>query len=147
MPNDDQRPGIDWGKYQTLTIERRQDGILLITIAEPGGYPPAFLARHHTEVSWIWRDFGDDPGSRVAVITGRGDKFWTVERSDGVKEMLQNPGSYDSIVNLIREGLVNAHGIVTATSPSYPPSTGRPWGRVSRSACSPTSASPRRTRA
>jgi hypothetical protein len=35
MPNDDQRPGIDWGKYQTLTIDRRQDGILLITIAEP----------------------------------------------------------------------------------------------------------------
>jgi hypothetical protein len=85
MPNDDQRPGIDWGKYQTLTIERRQDGILLIMIAEPEGYPPASLARRHTEVSWIWRDFDDDPSSRVAVITGRGDKFWTVEGNDGVK--------------------------------------------------------------
>ena len=117
MPNDNQRPGIDWGKYQTLTIDRRQDGILLITIAEPDGCLPASLTRRHTEVSWIWRDFDDDPDSRVAVITGRGDKFWTVEGNDGVKEMLQNPGNYASIVNLIREGLVNAHGIVNCDKP------------------------------
>ena len=51
MPNDDQRPGIDWGKYQTLAIDRRQDGILLITIAEPDGCPPASLTRRHPEVS------------------------------------------------------------------------------------------------
>ncbi|HEY0932895.1 MAG TPA: hypothetical protein VGD91_04045, partial [Trebonia sp.] len=95
MPNDNQRPSIDWGKYRTLTIDRREDGILLITIAEPDGCPPASLTRRHTEVSWVWRDFDDDPDSRVAVITGRGDKFWTVEGNDGVKEMLQNPGNYD----------------------------------------------------
>jgi enoyl-CoA hydratase len=31
--------------------------------------------------------------------------------------MLQNPGNYGSIVNLIREGLVNAHGIVNCDKP------------------------------
>ncbi|MBE8520478.1 hypothetical protein ILP97_23820 [Amycolatopsis sp. H6(2020)] len=58
-------------QYQTLTLERRDNGILLITIAEPNGYPAPTLTRRHTEISYIWRDFADDPELRVAVITGR----------------------------------------------------------------------------
>ncbi|WP_216893198.1 enoyl-CoA hydratase/isomerase family protein [Nocardia alni] len=117
MPIDDLRPTIDWGKYRTLTLERRDNGILLITIAEPDGYPAPTLARRHTEISYIWRDFADDPALRVAVITGQGDKFWTVEGTDGIDEMLENPGDYDNTVNLIREGLLNAHGIVNCDKP------------------------------
>jgi enoyl-CoA hydratase len=117
MPIDDLRPTIDWGKYQTLTLERRDNGILLITIAEPDGYPAPTLTRRHTEISYIWRDFADDPELRVAVITGRADKFWTVEGTDGIDEMLANPGNYDNTVNLIREGLTNAHGIVNCDKP------------------------------
>lgn len=117
MPNDDQRPAMDWAKYQTLTVDRRADGILLVTIAEPEGSPAASLTRRHTEVSWLWRDFDDDPDMRVAVITGRGDHFWTVKGNDGIDEMLENTGDYDSVVNLIREGLVNVHGIVNCDKP------------------------------
>ncbi|SFW86510.1 enoyl-CoA hydratase/isomerase family protein [Amycolatopsis australiensis] len=117
MPIDDLRPAIDWGKYQTLTIERRDTGILLITIAEPDGYPAPTLTRRHTEISCLWRDFADDPDLRVAVITGRGERFWTVEGNDGIDEMLQNPGNYNNTVNLIREGLTNAHGIVNCDKP------------------------------
>ena len=117
MPIDDLRPSIDWGKYQTLTLERRDNGVLLITIAEPDGYPAPTLTRRHTEISYIWRDFADDPDLRVAVITGKGERFWTVEGTDGIDEMLANPGNYDNTVNLIREGLVNAHGIVNCDKP------------------------------
>jgi enoyl-CoA hydratase len=117
MPIDDLRPSIDWGKYQTLTLERRDNGVLLITIAEPDGYPAPTLTRRHTEISYIWRDFADDPDLRVAVITGRGERFWTVEGTDGVDEMLANTGNYDNTVNLIREGLINAHGIVNCDKP------------------------------
>ena len=117
MPIDDLRPSIDWGKYQTLTLERRDNGVLLITIAEPAGYPAPTLTRRHTEISYIWRDFADDPDLRVAVITGKGERFWTVEGTDGIDEMLANPGNYDNTVNLIREGLVNAHGIVNCDKP------------------------------
>ncbi|AHH98939.1 hypothetical protein [Kutzneria albida] len=53
MPIDDLRPTIDWGKYQTLTLERRDNGILLITIAAPDGYPAPTLTRRHTEISYI----------------------------------------------------------------------------------------------
>ena len=31
--------------------------------------------------------------------------------------MLKNPGNYDNTVNLIREGLANAHGIVNCDKP------------------------------
>ena len=117
MPNDDQRPTIDWAKYRTLTLDRRADGVLLITIAEPEGSPAASLTRRHTEVSWLWRDFDDDPDMRVAVITGRGDHFWTVEGNNGVEAMLQDTGDYEAVVNLIREGLVNVHGIVDCDKP------------------------------
>jgi enoyl-CoA hydratase len=117
MPIDDLRPSIDWGKYQTLTLERRDNGVLLITIAEPDGYPAPTLTRRHTEISYIWRDFADDPDLRVAVITGKGKRFWTVEGTDGIEEMLANPGNYDNTVSLIREGLVNAHGIVNCDKP------------------------------
>ncbi|HEY0815354.1 MAG TPA: enoyl-CoA hydratase/isomerase family protein [Pseudonocardia sp.] len=117
MPNDNQRPGIDWDKYQTLTIDRRADGVLLVTIAVPQGRPAASLIRRHTEVSWLWRDFDDDPDMRVAVLTGTGDRFWTVEDTAGVHDMLANTGDYANIVNLIREGMVNAQGIVNCDKP------------------------------
>ncbi|SMD27414.1 enoyl-CoA hydratase/isomerase family protein [Kibdelosporangium aridum] len=117
MPIDDLRPTIDWSKYQTLTLERRDNGILLITIAEPDGYPAPTLTRRHTEISYIWRDFADDPELRVAVITGSGERFWTVEGTDGIDEMLANPGNYDNTVSLIREGLINAYGIVNCDKP------------------------------
>ncbi|BCL32458.1 enoyl-CoA hydratase/isomerase family protein [Streptomyces aurantiacus] len=117
MSNDDLRPNIDWNKYQTLTLERRDDGILLITIAAPEGRPAPSLRRRHTEISQIWRDFGDDPGLRVAVITGTGERFWTIEGSGAADEMREGLGNYDSIVGLIREGLVNAHGIVNCDKP------------------------------
>jgi enoyl-CoA hydratase/carnithine racemase len=117
MPFANLRPTIDWSKYQTLTLERRDNGVLLITIAEPDCSPAATLTRRHTEISHIWRDFNDDPELRVAVITGKGERFWTVEGNDGINEMLQNPGDYDNVVNLIREGLINAHGIVNCDKP------------------------------
>lgn len=135
MPIDDLRPSIDWGKYQTLTLERRDNGVLLITIAEPDGCSAPTLTRRHTEISYIWRDFADDPDLRVAVITGRGERFWTVEGTDGIDEMLANPGNYD------------AHGIVNCDKPIVSATTGRPWDRDSWSPCSQTSASPRPTHA
>ena len=68
-------------------------------------------------ISWIWRDFDDDPQMRVAVITGRDDRVWTVEGNDGLAEMLENTGDYGNIVNLIREALINVHGIVNCDKP------------------------------
>jgi enoyl-CoA hydratase/carnithine racemase len=51
------------------------------------------------------------------VLTGAEGRFWTVENTDGVHDMLANTGDYANIVNLIREGMANAHGIVNCEKP------------------------------
>ncbi|GAA5168634.1 MULTISPECIES: enoyl-CoA hydratase-related protein [Amycolatopsis] len=117
MPIEDLRPTVDWDKYRTLTLERRDNGVLLVTIAAPEGHPAPTLTRRHTEISCLWRDFADDPALRVAVITGTGDHFWTVEGDEGIDEMRENPGHYGNTVNLIREGLTNVRGIVDCDKP------------------------------
>ena len=128
MPIEDLRPAIDWAKYETLTLERRDNGVLLITVTAPAGRPPATLVRRHTEISCIWRDFADDPELRVAVITGVEDRFWTVESSEGLDEMLDNTGDYDLTVNLMREGLVNVHSIVNCDKPIVSAINGEAYG-------------------
>lgn len=128
MPIEDLRPVIDWSKYQTLTLERRDNGVLLITVAVPDGHPPATLVRRHTEITCIWRDFADDPDLSVAVITGTEDRFWTVESSDGLDEMLTNTGNYDLTVNLIREGMTNVHSIVNCDKPIVAAINGEAYG-------------------
>ena len=114
MSQDDQRPTIDWNKYRALTLERQDNGILLITTSEPETQPVQTAARRHWEVAQLWRDFADDPELRVAVVTGRGELFWQYPSPD---EMFNDPGNYDRIVTLIKEGLANVHGMVNCDKP------------------------------
>jgi len=64
----------DYGQYQYLLFERRPPGILQITINRPDVYN-ATNARLHWELSRVWNDVGDDPETRVVVITGAGQAF------------------------------------------------------------------------
>lgn len=104
---------VDWSKYQALTVERRENGILLITIGEPAGFPIPSAMQRHRELSRVWRDFADDPELRVAVITGR-DRFYPV---GGVTEMLEDPGNYERIVGLLKEAVENVQGMITCDKP------------------------------
>ena len=63
-----------FGKYQGLLFERPSDGVLLITINRPEVYNAADERLHH-ELSQVWLDVHNDPGTRVAVITGAGKAF------------------------------------------------------------------------
>jgi enoyl-CoA hydratase len=117
MTINDLSPQVNWDKYRTLALERSTDGVLLITITEPTDDAPAMLSRRHTEIASIWRDFGDDPDLRVAVITGEGDRFLALDGTDGIGEVLRNAGDYATTVNLIREGLTNVNGMVNCDKP------------------------------
>lgn len=114
MTNAELHPRIDWEKYEALTLERRENGILLITIGEPEGRPVPSGGRRHNEIVQVWRDFADDPELKVAVITGRGERFWPL---GGVTEMLKDPGNFDKIVGLLKEGAANVHGMVNCDKP------------------------------
>ncbi len=65
---------MDYGGYQSLLIERRPDGVLLITLNRPDVYNAADETMH-AELARIWADVGRDAGTRVAVVTGAGRAF------------------------------------------------------------------------
>ncbi len=60
--------------YDCLTLERRDHGVLLITIDRPERMNAAD-ERLHRELTDVWLDVARDPETRVAVVTGAGGAF------------------------------------------------------------------------
>jgi hypothetical protein len=61
-------------KYERLRVEHRPDGLLLVSI--PARQPGQAANRQlHHELRRVWRDIGDDPDVRAAVLTGDGPVF------------------------------------------------------------------------
>jgi enoyl-CoA hydratase len=60
--------------YGSLRFERREHGVLLITIDRPERMN-ATDERLHSELATVWGDVARDPQTRVAVITGAGRAF------------------------------------------------------------------------
>ena len=65
---------MKYEEYQHLLFERRDDGILLITINRPDVLN-ATNNRLHWELSRVWKDIDEDAETRVVVITGKGRAF------------------------------------------------------------------------
>ncbi|HZR01662.1 MAG TPA: enoyl-CoA hydratase/isomerase family protein [Burkholderiales bacterium] len=65
---------MDYADYQTLKIHRLEEGIVEITMGEPGRLATAD-ARGHFELAQIWRDIDADPHTSVAIIRGAGKGF------------------------------------------------------------------------
>lgn len=64
----------DYSRYQHLLFERKEPGILLVTINRPDVLN-ATNSRLHWELSRVWRDIADDSQTRVVVVTGAGRAF------------------------------------------------------------------------
>jgi enoyl-CoA hydratase/carnithine racemase len=65
---------MDYSDYRHLLFERRDHGVLLITLNRPEVLNAAHEAMH-TEMAGIWRDVSRDEDTRVAVVTGAGKAF------------------------------------------------------------------------
>jgi enoyl-CoA hydratase len=93
------------GEYEHLRFERREHGVLLITIDRPERMN-ATNERLHTELAGVWRDVADDEQTRVAVVTGAGRAF----SAGGDLEMIQKmAGDYRRVAAMASE----AAGLVT----------------------------------
>ena len=91
--------------YEHLRFERRDHGVLLITIDRPEQMN-ATNERLHRELAGVWRDVADDPDTRVAVVTGAGRAF----SAGGDLEMIQRmAGDYRRVAEMAGE----AAGLVT----------------------------------
>jgi enoyl-CoA hydratase len=85
--------------YAHLMFERRDDGVVLITIDRPDRMN-ATNERLHTELTTVWRDFEADPDARVAVVTGAGRAF----SAGGDLEMIERmAGDYAAVARMAGE--------------------------------------------
>ncbi|HEY2192581.1 MAG TPA: enoyl-CoA hydratase/isomerase family protein [Actinomycetospora sp.] len=65
---------MTFSDYQQLLFERRDHGVLLITINNPEKYNAAD-EELHGELARVWNEVSRDPETRVAVVTGAGRAF------------------------------------------------------------------------
>ncbi|HNM83872.1 MAG: enoyl-CoA hydratase/isomerase family protein [Mycobacterium sp.] len=85
--------------YEQLTLTRRDNGVLLITLNRPEKYNAADEGMH-AELARIWKDVSADPETRVAVITGAGKAF----SAGGDLAMVERmAGDYDRVSHMLTE--------------------------------------------
>ena len=59
---------MKFAEYEQLRFERRDNGVLLITMDRPDKYNAAD-EQMHGELARVWAEVSADPQTRVAVIT------------------------------------------------------------------------------
>lgn len=77
-------------KYSGLKFDRRENGVLWITINRPESYNSTD-ADLHLGLSRIWRDIDDDDETRVVVITGEGKAFSAGGDLDWIDSFVGDP--------------------------------------------------------
>ena len=104
----------DYTRYQHLAFEKRDGGILWITINRPE-VMNATNRRLHTELCEVWKDVDVDPDVRVAVITGAGRAFSA--GGDLVDMVDSNAGNFDRMTHVIREAADLVYNVMRCQKP------------------------------
>lgn len=82
---------MNYEDFQFLKFEDKPNGVLLITINRPEVFN-ATNARLHWELTKVWQVVTDDANTKVAVITGAGDKAFSAGGDlEWVSTMVGNP--------------------------------------------------------
>ncbi|SNR74637.1 enoyl-CoA hydratase [Haloechinothrix alba] len=90
---------MTFSEYEQLSFERRDNGVLLITLNRPEKYNAADERMHH-ELARVWADVSSDPDTRVAVVTGAGKAF----SAGGDLAMVERmTGDYDRVSHMLSE--------------------------------------------
>jgi enoyl-CoA hydratase len=99
--------------YAQLRFERREHGVLLITIDNPAKYNAAD-EQLHNELARVWTDVSADEATRVAVITGAGKAFSAGGDLAMVNRMA---GDHDRVAHMLREMSDMVYNIVNCEKP------------------------------
>jgi Enoyl-CoA hydratase/carnithine racemase len=90
---------MNYSDFQFLKFENKPNGVLLITINRPE-VMNATNGRLHWELTKIWGVVNDDPKTRVAVITGAGDKAFSAGGDlSWITDMVGNPKTINNVMN------------------------------------------------
>jgi enoyl-CoA hydratase len=90
---------MDYSDYEQLTFERREHGVLLITLNRPEKYNAADETMHR-ELARVFVDVSRDPEARVALVTGAGKAF----SAGGDLAMVERlAGNHDRVAHMLSE--------------------------------------------
>ncbi|HEU0196026.1 MAG TPA: enoyl-CoA hydratase/isomerase family protein [Nevskiaceae bacterium] len=104
---------MDQAAYHQLRFEQRPHGVLLVTLNNPQKYN-ATDEQMHGEIARVWRDIGDDPAVRVAVVTGAGRAF----SAGGDLAMVERlAGDHARVTHMLREMSEMVYNIVNCPKP------------------------------
>jgi enoyl-CoA hydratase len=104
---------MDYGGYSNLLFERRDHGVLLITLNRPDKYNAADEAMH-AELARVWTDVARDDETRVAVVTGAGRAF----SGGGDLAMVERmAGDYDKVTHMLGEMSDLVYNLVNCEKP------------------------------
>ena len=97
---------MDYSDYQHIRFERREPGILWLTLNRPEVLNAAD-ARMHTELIEVWGTLERDPAVRVAVVTGAGRAFSAGGDLGLVENAYRNPEEIGRILDEARDLVYN----------------------------------------
>jgi enoyl-CoA hydratase len=104
---------MSFDDYQQLLFERRDHGVLLITINNPEKYNATDEVLHG-ELARVWRDVDADPDVRVAVVTGAGKAF----SAGGDLAMVERmTGDHARVSHMLREMSQLVYNIIDCEKP------------------------------
>jgi len=102
-----------YSDYKRLVFERRENGVLLITLNRPEKYN-AVDEGMHRELARVWTDISADPETRVAVVTGAGKAF----SAGGDLEMVQRmAGNYAHVASMLTEMSALVYNLINCEKP------------------------------
>ncbi len=103
----------DYSQYKHLLFERKEHGILLMTLNRPEVLN-ATNARLHWELSRVWLDIADDEETRVVVVTGAGKAFSAGGDLDMIEGYQKN---FNTIKGVMKEASDIVYNIVNLDKP------------------------------
>ena len=90
---------MNYADFQFLKFDHAPNGVLLITINRPE-VMNATNARLHWELTKIWAVVNDDAKTKVAIITGAGDKAFSAGGDlDWISTMVGNPQVISNVMS------------------------------------------------
>lgn len=104
---------INYPDYQHILFEKREPGILWITLNRPEVLNAA-NARLHTELVELWQTIDQDPEVTVAVVTGAGRAFSAGGDLKLVEDAYRN---YDEILRILDEARDLVYNMLRCSKP------------------------------
>ncbi|HET6970535.1 MAG TPA: enoyl-CoA hydratase/isomerase family protein [Phenylobacterium sp.] len=102
-----------YARYQRLKFDRPADGVLRITMSNPGRLNSADAIMHR-ELAEIWRDVDADPAVRCAILTGEGAAFSAGGDFDMIQEIVDD---FDTRVRILKEARAIVHNLIDCETP------------------------------